>query len=578
MGQVERNVAKVGCRFFLFVLAFAFVAPTHAGAAVDECLLEFAGVPDANANGGPLICTDCDPTCDSDGVTTANGSCTFALKLCTNPSSAACTGAGTALKIVKVKGKCQGASGLKVTPTGTTEICQSSSVVVTTKKKGRKPGKCTITASTSSSAKPRKTDKDVLKLTCMPRPAGEACPTTTTTTTSTTTLMGVTTTTSVCGSNPTPCAPIVIGTPIAAGQTYVLNGTAGDKICTTNAASNRFGACTTDADCGATAGSCLQLPWVTADGQIMPFPTAVQTKFTVNTVGNFPCCEHAVCVPCGNANATCNGIPGCNLAGNPNACIPRATQGCCDQPGFIVPTFFVNILGGLCSRVDQISCGVGVVNTSNPQTGDNEVTKVGDTSDPGPDCQYGTPDDPAPTACTVAGTGQGNDYKGKIVSTVGDGHADADGIHYRLTTPELSTTWSDSQSPVGDCANGSTFDDGELLVSQLVLQAQPTTAGASGSFADMNGDGCKRAGAGFISSTNAATDGPITVGPAPGGPVHPQSYDGTVGAVSAAVSVVFSGPNSPIRDIGFVAINPQQPIVATTPTACTCNPTAGCPE
>src|SRR5205085_7907017 len=134
-------------------------------------------------------------------------------------------------------------------------------------------------------------------------------------------------------------------------------------------------------------------------------------------------------------------------AGNPNACIPRATQGCCDAPGFYVPTFFVNILGGLCSRVDQISCGVGVVNTSNPQTGDNEVAKIGDTSDPGPDCQYGTADDPAPKACNV--NGEGNDYNGKIVSMIGDHHPDVDGIHYRLTTPELSTTWTDGQSPPG---------------------------------------------------------------------------------------------------------------------------------
>ena len=50
-------------------------------------------------------------------------------------------------------------------------------------------------------------------------------------------------------------------------------------------------------------------------------------------------------------------------------------------------------------------------------------------------------------------------------------------------------------------------------MSQLLLQAQPTTAGATGSFVDMNGDGCARAGAGFISSSNPSTNGPITVGP-----------------------------------------------------------------
>ena len=81
---------------------------------------------------------------------------------------------------------------------------------------------------------------------------------------------------------------------------------------------------------------------------------------------------------------------------------------------------------------------------------------------------------------------------------LGDGSPDADGIQYRLTTPELSTTWGDGQSPSGTCATGSTYDDGELLVSQLILKAEPTTAGASGSFVDMNGDGCSRAGAGSL--------------------------------------------------------------------------------
>src|SRR5439155_2900828 len=134
-------------------------------------------------------------------------------------------------------------------------------------------------------------------------------------------------------------------------------------------------------------------------------------------------------------------------------------------------------------------------------TGDNEVTKNADTSDPGADCTYGTADDcssstaggaictgcpmaPTCVACTVAG--QGNDYKGKIVSTIGNSSPDANGIHYRLTTPELSTTWFDLQSPPGTCANGSTYDANEGLVSQIVLQAQPTTAGATGAFVDMN--------------------------------------------------------------------------------------------
>src|SRR5439155_14955114 len=149
-----------------------------------------------------------------------------------------------------------------------------------------------------------------------------------------------------CAGPPT-CAPIVIGQAIP--HTYKLQGEAGNasnKRCTTNSASNRFGPCNADTDCGGTAGACMQLPWVTADGQIMPFSNGTQTTFTVNTADSFPTCEHALCIPCGNANhIPCAGIPGCEVAGNPNGCNPRATQGCCDQAAFVVPTFFVNILG-----------------------------------------------------------------------------------------------------------------------------------------------------------------------------------------------------------------------------------------
>jgi hypothetical protein len=390
------------------------------------------------------------------------------------------------------------------------------------------------------------------------------------------------------------CTPIV--PTFAIPGTYRISGATGNFACVTGSSVNRFGTCTDDAQCGGTAGQhnlCLQLPWVTADGEVLPFPTSTQTNFVVNAAAAAPGCEHETCIPCGNPHAACAGIPGCAVGGNPDGCIPRATQGCCDQPGFIVPVFFVPILGGLCSRVDQIDCGLGVINTSNPQTGDNEVTKHGDTSNPGADCTYGTADDCSATggictgcpggvcvACTTAG--QGNDYAGKIVTTYGDGNADANGIQFRLTTPELSTTWQSTASSMGSCPAGSTFNgsgSGDSLISQLLLKAEPTTAGATGQFVDMNGDGCKRAGSGFAAGI---ADGPITVGPATaGGPLKPQGYAGGAGsgAVSAAVAEVFSGPNSPIRDIGFVAITPQQPIAhISNATGCSCTVTPGCPE
>ena len=73
-------------------------------------------------------------------------------------------------------------------------------------------------------------------------------------------------------------------------------------------------------------------------------------------------------------------------------------------------------------------------------------------------------------------------------------------------------------------------------------------------------------------------DGPITVPAAPAGPLKPRSYDGTVGPVTGPVSEVFSGPNSPIRDIGFVAITPSMPAVVAAARTCTCTPVADCPE
>src|SRR4029077_15648902 len=130
------------------------------------------------------------------------------------------------------------------------------------------------------------------------------------------------------------------------------------------------------------------------------FPLGIDTTYTVATPDPSLRCSQPVCIACGNANATCPGMTGCATAGN---CISTAPT-CCDQPGFKVPTFFINGLN-VCVKVDQTQCGVGVVNNSNPQTGDNEVSKKGDTSDPGADCIYGTADDPAPTACNAAGEG-----------------------------------------------------------------------------------------------------------------------------------------------------------------------------
>src|SRR2546423_3994553 len=71
-------------------------------------------------------------------------------------------------------------------------------------------------------------------------------------------------------------------------------------------------------------------------------------------------------------------------------------------------------------------------------------------------------------------------------------------------------------------------------------------------------------------SRSPDTDGPITVPGGAAGPLRPQSYDGTVGPVTGAVSEVFSGPNSPIREIGIVPITTSSPtVVVIAPTSST---------
>ncbi|TMB59289.1 MAG: hypothetical protein E6J56_00560 [Deltaproteobacteria bacterium] len=247
-----------------------------------------------------------------------------------------------------------------------------------------------------------------------------------------------------------------------------------------------------------------------------------------------------------------------------------AKNSCCDTPGFTVPTFNIPILGGLCGRVDQVACGAGVVNTSHPQTGDNEVVKRGDTTDPGADCTYGAGGDdcPSPTCKPCTPTGQGADTKGKIVRSVGNGSSDVSGVQFRIPTPMLATVWQDTANP---CPDGSTFDNGESIITQLILNAEPTSAGATGSFTDLSGDGCARAGAGFSTSNN---DGPITVGPTV---ARPQSYDGTLGPIEVAAGPVFAG-SAPLYDIGFIAILPSSPATVVAAESCTCVPVAGCPE
>ena len=402
-------------------------------------------------------------------------------------------------------------------------------------------------------------------------------PTTTTQTTTTTMTLRATTTTTTTLPSVT-CEPLVRDGQGISG-TYQLLAVPGQKLCQTNATQNRFGPCNTDADCGGGQDNCSVTPFATAGGVVLPFPQGIKTVFTIPAEDPAPPagrCDHAACIPCGNETALCAGLPGCGTTpGQPDpGCLRNQ---CCDAPGFTIPTFLVPLLGGLCSRLDMYRCGFGVVNSSNPQVGDNEVTKTGDTSDPGPDCEYGTADDPPAKPCNTTDAGAGHDLKGKVVRTVGNGAFDANGIQYRLSVPSLSTTWSDMQSPPGTCMQGSTFDTGELIITQLILNAEFTTAGATGSFADLNGDNCARAGAGF---TNFSKDGPFTLASPP---AAPQPYDtsscpaGSACSTAVSAGIALSG-GGPLFDIGFIAVLTNAAMTRLPTQACSCAQAPGCPE
>lgn len=158
----------------------------------NDCLIVLEGIDDADVTvqgkKNVVTCGDCDPTCDLDGETTANGSCTFNLSV--NLNQAGIEGCDPAtLKVAKASKKAVKA-GLIVPPVpadASSVAGDPANIVVTTRRKGRKPGKLKVKLIAKSAERPRRTDKDIFQFVCEPRDAAEACPVTTTTTSTTTT-------------------------------------------------------------------------------------------------------------------------------------------------------------------------------------------------------------------------------------------------------------------------------------------------------------------------------------------------------------------------------------------------------
>ncbi len=370
------------------------------------------------------------------------------------------------------------------------------------------------------------------------------------------------------------CPAIVTGQNVS--NTYQITSVAGGFLCTQNSttAGKAFNPCSSAADvsCGG-AGNCAQLPWVTLGSINQPTPVGAATKFTV-TEGASPACEHSACVKCG-ALVTCPGLPSCTNS----TCNGHLSNQCCNQPGFQLPALFITAVNA-CTRLDQNGSGSGVVNSSNPQTGHNVIKKSGDTSDPGADCVYGA-GDPVTTCSTADG-----DTKGLVFRTVGLDACktgvpptgsqcpnDAQGIHFRISTPGLSTTWS---TTMADCMSNGTFHSGAVLT-QIQLNAEPSTAGAVGEFADHNADGCAIgtfSSQGF-SAANAA--GPVSTVGTMG--QSPLPYGGS-GLRNAAAGIAFSNVSGE-GDIGFVSVTDNSGPTVVSASTCdspAVNPPVGCPE
>ncbi|HWP65420.1 MAG TPA: hypothetical protein VNO26_05855 [Candidatus Limnocylindria bacterium] len=205
--------SSIASRIVVTLLAAAgligapFATAFYAGGGKDaakgnDCLIGYDGVdPDqvtVDAKGkSTFLCQDCDPTCDRDGLGSANGSCLIQIGACINQSGVeGCTPAA-ALDKAKAKGRVKGVKGAAGTIViDTSALLQGSAcgglvdVLVPTKetKKGVKDGKASLSLraqvkKNKAEGTPGRKDTDKLTILCTPLPEGQSCPSGTTTTT-----------------------------------------------------------------------------------------------------------------------------------------------------------------------------------------------------------------------------------------------------------------------------------------------------------------------------------------------------------------------------------------------------------
>jgi len=126
------------------------------GPAASDCYVTFQGFA-ADAQ-GRADCTD-GASCDADGA--ANGSCTFAVRVCVAQPLAGCTAATvTSLKATP-------AIALPPVPAAAPACGATTQIVVPLKRNGRRPGLKRLAFTAKSDGKPKR-ERDVIKLRCLP--------------------------------------------------------------------------------------------------------------------------------------------------------------------------------------------------------------------------------------------------------------------------------------------------------------------------------------------------------------------------------------------------------------------------
>jgi hypothetical protein len=303
-------------------------------------------------------------------------------------------------------------------------------------------------------------------------------------------------------------------------------------------------------DCGAAAGDTASV-----ESDVDAFVTDADIELT--TIIPAGCCSAVQIVTVGSAGTLeVSTLPAFPFPANVHTTInvgPADADckhtGIVPAGGFTVPVFCVPALQ-FTSSVTAIGCasggadGTAVVwdgGSTNPQP---DVTRVGDTSDPG-GASCGT----LGTGCVTIAGGAGADTAGNIDTTrAGNANGITGKVHTTMDIPVHSLAWiaADASCPDSD----GTFDPGtDVQVMSFDFILSPTTGHTTATYTDLNGDGCKRAGDGPDSKTGDGTpaNGPCcTVGQA---------------TTVSATGIAFTG-GAPLYDITFRSITP------TTISAC----------